>query len=220
MMRPGFPASITIQSVELSFDELAREILARPCLHRVRLIAIDGGAGAGKTTFAARLAAALGAPIIQLDDFISWDDLEHFWPRLEAEVLEPLFRGEDLHFQIRDWVGDVRGRGLLAERTHMPFAPTVVLEGVTSSRKALTSRLSFSVWLEAPAPLRMARGLERDADVPDNREMWEGWLPMETAFLHADGARSRADLIVDGTRPAADGRFHVLERRQATPPRT
>jgi uridine kinase len=201
----------------MSFDELAREILARSCVHPVRLIAVDGGAGAGKSTFAARLASTLGAAIIQLDDFIAWDDLEHFWPRLEVQVLEPLFRGEDLHFQIRDWVGDVRGRGLLAERRYMPFSPIVVLEGVTSSRRALSSRLSYAVWIETPEALRLQRGLERDAEVPENRDMWAAWLVMEAAFLQADGAGARADLVVDGTRQAADGRVHVLERREPTP---
>jgi uridine kinase len=205
--------------MDMSFDDLAREIMARPAAHRVRLIAVDGGAGAGKTTFSAQLAGALGAAIIQMDDFISWDGLEHFWPRLEAEVLEPLFRGEDLHYRIRDWVGDVRGRGLLAEQKHQPFSPIVVLEGVSSSRRALSSRLGYAVWIDTPPAVRMQRGLERDADVPGNREMWEAWLPMETAFLEADGARARADLVIDGTRRVADG-LHVLERRTPTlPPR-
>ena len=43
-----------------TFVALARDVLARrPRLGRVRLVAIDGPSGAGKTTFAARLARAL-----------------------------------------------------------------------------------------------------------------------------------------------------------------
>jgi uridine kinase len=199
----------------MTFEQLAREILARPCEHRVRLIAVDGGAGSGKTTFARCLASALSAAVIQLDDFISVDDLEHFWPRFEAQVLGPLMRGEDLNYQIRDWVGDHRGRSLGAEHKRMSFCSTVVLEGVSSSRKALSSRLSFAVWVETLEPLRLKRGLDRDAEVAGNREIWDAWLKLEAAFLQADGARSRADLVVDGTRPyVEEGRtFHVLKRR-------
>jgi hypothetical protein len=71
---------------------LAREILARPLVHRVRLVAVDGAAGAGKSTFARSLAAALGgAPIVPIDDFLAWDDLTEFWPRGERGGVEPLF---------------------------------------------------------------------------------------------------------------------------------
>jgi hypothetical protein len=40
----------------------------------IRVVAIDGGAGAGKSTFARALSSELGfAPIIPTDDFASWD---------------------------------------------------------------------------------------------------------------------------------------------------
>ena len=54
-------------------------------------IAIDGPSGAGKSTFALRLARSLGdPPVAEMDDFLSWDDLTGWWPRLEQEVLRPL----------------------------------------------------------------------------------------------------------------------------------
>jgi uridine kinase len=178
------------------------------------LLAVDGGAGAGKSTFAGCLASALGAAVIQLDDFVVLDDLEQFWPRFEAQVLEPLYRGEDLRYQVRDWVGDYRGHGLLAEPRCMPFCGTVVLDGVSSSRRALSARLSFSVWIDAPEPLRLERGLERDAEIADSRAIWNAWLSMEASFLAMDGARQRADLIVDGSQSHVAGHaFYILEKR-------
>ena len=51
-----------------SFRSLAESILALP--GGVRLVAVDGYGGAGKSTFAARLAAALGgAAVVHTDDF-------------------------------------------------------------------------------------------------------------------------------------------------------
>jgi hypothetical protein len=47
----------------------------------------------------------------------------------------------------------------------------------------------------------LQRGLERDADVEGNREIWDNWQTFESAFHEADGTRARADLIVDGTAP-------------------
>lgn len=194
-------------SSRLSFSDLAKRIHAKPCAQAFRLVAIDGGAGAGKSTFAARLARALGgAPVIQVDDFITFLDFEHWWPRLEAEVLKPLFRGQPARYQIRDWVGDVAGPGLLNEWKTCAPAPIILLEGVTSSRRVLGPRLHYAVWVEAPRDLRRARGLARDKDVESAAALWDRFLPGEAAFFAADKTRDRADIRVDGTAPwNADG---------------
>lgn len=194
-----------------SFHRLAGEILARPCPHVVRLIGVDGAAGSGKSTFASALARALGgAPIIPIDDFLAWDDLQDFWPRFEAQVLEPLFAGKDLRYQMRDWLHDNEGRGL-GEWRELAFSPVVILEGIGATRRQLGSRLHYSVWVQADAELRLARGLARDGE--QARGLWEGFMPGEADFFEADGARGRADLVVDGCRPyeGEGGRsFHVI----------
>ena len=184
----------------MGFGILGQTIMAVPCEHPVRLIAVDGGAGAGKTTFAGHLSTALGgAPIIPMDDFIAFDDLTEFWPRLEEQVLMPLFQGRDIRYQKRDWVNDMAGRGL-GEWRNVPFSPIVLLEGVGASRRAVASRLSYAVWIETPWQTRMDRGLERDKGIEDIKGIWERWMDGERKFLEADGAKQRADLIVDGTK--------------------
>jgi uridine kinase len=195
----------------LDHISLAREILARPLVHRVRLVAVDGAAGSGKSTFARSLAAALGgAPIVPIDDFLAWDDLTEFWPRLEREVLEPLFSGRTIRYQQRDWLNDNLGRGLGGFR-EVPSSDAVILEGIGAGRRAVASRLSYLVWVEAPAGLRLARGVERDGE--HARALWEGFMPGEQAFHDGEGARERADLVVDGTSfgVAGPGNFGILE---------
>jgi energy-coupling factor transporter ATP-binding protein EcfA2 len=54
-------------------DEIAAFVRSRPAVDGIRLVGVDGPSGAGKSTLAARLAALLDAPIIELDDFVSWD---------------------------------------------------------------------------------------------------------------------------------------------------
>jgi adenylate kinase family enzyme len=86
------------------FADLATTILAAPprC-GRVRLVAIDGPGGAGKSVFAARLAKALGGvPVVETDDFASWENPHDWWDRLEADVLESLERGQLVRYQAYD----------------------------------------------------------------------------------------------------------------------
>ena len=69
-------------------------LAAPPRLGPVRLVAVDGFAGSGKTTFAGRLAEALGAQVLHTDDLLEgWVDTVSFWPRLEEWVLAPLRAG-------------------------------------------------------------------------------------------------------------------------------
>jgi uridine kinase len=185
----------------LDFSELARRIRARPCPHRARIVAIDGGAGSGKSTFAATLARYLDdVPIIPMDDFIAWDDLTECFPRFEAEVVAPLLAGRDLHYQRRDWVNDMMGRGL-GEFRQVPFRDIVIFEGVGSSRRALEDKLSYRVWISTPDEQRLARGLERDGHLPGMRETWERFMAAERRFFELESSLARADLLVDGTIP-------------------
>ncbi len=196
----------------LTFAELARLILTRSSAHPVRLVAVDGGAGSGKTTFAELLARSLGgAPIIPMDDFASWTDLTAYVPRFEAQVLTPLFLEQRVRYQQRDWVNDWAGDSLGPWR-EVPFERAVILEGIGSARREFATRLGYAIWIETPPAVRLRRGLARDGDDPETRALWERSMLGQRHFHAADGAYERADLVVDGERPldVLGSRFSVL----------
>lgn len=63
----------------MDLEHVVEALMERP--GPVRLVAVDGPGGAGKSTFADRLAAAAGgAPIIHTDDFASADNPIDWWP--------------------------------------------------------------------------------------------------------------------------------------------
>ena len=162
----------------------------------VRLIGVDGPSGAGKSTIARPVAEALSAPIVEIDDFVSWVDFAGWWPRFDAQVLSPLLARRDARYQVRDWHNDEFGDALAGWKTVAPH-PFVVLEGVTCTRRAIADRLAVRVWVDAPAEVRLRRGIERDGE--SHRPLWERWMPEEAAFFDADGTRARADFVIDGT---------------------
>lgn len=164
-----------------------------PSCGRTRLVAVDGAAGSGKTTFAGRLAAAAGAQVIHSDEFpVPWDGPPDAWFGPFAEqVLTPLGRGRPGRFRRYDWV-----RGEHAEWVEVAPAPLLLVEGVAAARRATAHLLAYVIWVEAPAGLRLERGLARDG--AGLREQWEGWMRAEREWFARDGTRSRADLRVDG----------------------
>lgn len=175
-----------------SYRWLADRILATATPIPVRLIAVDGGGGAGKSTFAARLAVALGgAPVVHTDDFASHAEPIDWWWRLEQQVLGPLSAGRPGRYQRYDWVTRRR-----AEWYDVPLAPAVIIEGVSSARAAAADRLTLSVWIATPRAERLRRGIERDGEAM--REFWTGWMAAEDAHYAADPTDARADVVVDG----------------------
>ena len=58
-----------------------------------KFLAIDGHGGSGKSTLAGILADKLGAEIIRIDDFASWDNPLNWWPLLIEYVFEPISKG-------------------------------------------------------------------------------------------------------------------------------
>lgn len=186
------------------FADLAAHILSRPppAGRPVRLVAVDGPGGSGKSTFAGRLAAALGgAPTVHTDDFASHDEPTQWWPRLEQAVLRPLAAGRPARFHPYDWVA--RSRVGLVQ---IAPAPVVLIEGVSSARAAVRARLTFSVWLQTGRDERLRRGLERDGQ--DLAGFWAHWMAEEDAFYAADPTADVLDLVVDG----APQRPHDPER--------
>jgi uridine kinase len=174
---------------------IAAEIRKRrpPGRMRTRIAAVDGPGGAGKTTFAAALAEALdAAPIVHTDDFASWEQPLDWWPRLVAEVLEPLAANEPAAFVPNSWGGPER------ERIVIEPCDFLVLEGVTASRRAFAPYLSYAVWVDAPRELRLRRGLERDG--VGALAQWEAWMAAEDRYLEDEAPHLRADAVVDDAR--------------------
>jgi uridine kinase len=168
-----------------------------PNLGPVRVVAVDGPAGSGKTTLAGGIrarCAAVGrsAEVIHMDDlYAGWTGLEgDLWPRLAAQVLEPLRRGRPGRFQRYDWTG-----GRFADWVDVPVPDVLVLEGCGSGRRAGARDVDLLVWVEADATMRLTRGLERDG--ADARALWERWMRDEAAHYAREGTRGRADVRVD-----------------------
>ncbi|MEV0779251.1 uridine kinase [Streptomyces sp. NPDC050433] len=161
-----------------------------PSCGPVRLIAIDGHAGSGKSTFATRLAAALGgAPVLRLDDLATHDAFFDWTRRLADDVLEPLAHGTSARYAPYDWTL----RRFRAPRPLLP-APVVLIEGVGAGRAAVRPRLARLLWMDRGAEESWRRGRERDGS--GLSAFWDSWTRAETRHFAADPSRPYADVLV------------------------
>ncbi len=179
----------------LTFAALADRVLASaPRLGGTRLVCVDGPAGSGKTTFAGRLASALGADavVVHLEDLYAGWTITGAVARLSAGVLRPVADGRPGAFPRYDWTAACFAAGT----TPVPVPPVLVVEGCGSSPRSLDPWAVLRVWIEAPAGLRVARGLARDGS--DHEPQWRRWQRTEAAEFTREDTRARADLRLDG----------------------
>ncbi len=177
---------------------------------RTRLVAVDGRSGAGKTSLAAVLAVALNAPVVSLEDLYGgWDGLERGIDLLVGAVLQPLAAGRAAAVPRYDWV-----RGDWAEPWLLEPPELLIVEGVGAGARRAAAYASLLVWLEAPAPLRQKRALDRDGET--YAPYWEQWAAQEEALLAREHTPDRADLVLPDDGDAAAAARRVLAGLEAS----
>ncbi|CAL99606.1 hypothetical protein A8924_0652 [Saccharopolyspora erythraea NRRL 2338] len=168
----------------------------------MRLVAVDGPSGSGKSVFARGLVAALRADglrtaLVPTDDFATWDEPVGWWPRLAEGVLDPLRRGEPGRYQRTEWPG---GEPVLGAWVDVEVPDVLVVEGVSSARRAVADRLSLAIWVEVGDPaLRLERAVARDGEW--SRPHLLRWQEFERRWFAEDGAKHRADILRQRSSP-------------------
>jgi uridine kinase len=159
------------------------------------IIAIDGPAGAGKTTLAEHLRAALSLKYkVQI---VHMDDLYNGWESaFDHHLSDSLIALAQAHQSERkislsrfDWH---RHEYMAAEE--VPLADLLILEGVGSSQSAVREYLTASIWIEIERSQGVERVLQRDGAAIGN-EM-QMWLELQEQHFQREGSENAADFVL------------------------
>jgi uridine kinase len=179
------------------------------------VIGVVGGSGAGKTTLVWGLADRLGADVSVLwfDEY--YHDLVHLTPDERALVnydhpdsldvdllvshLDGLLAGRPAEVPVYDFTTHTR----TGTTRRVDPRPVIVVDGIlVLAFPVIRERLDVSVFVEAPAEVRLARRLDRDVRergrTPESvRTQFAATVaPMHDAFVSP--CRDLADLTLDG----------------------
>ena len=186
------PTDATVSDGRPEIAEVVRLAWSRaPKAGRTRVVAVDGRSGAGKTSLAAVLRTALGAPVVALEDLYGgWDGLERGIDLLVSAVLEPLAAGRAARVPRYGWIT----ADWEAPWTLEP-PEVLIVEGVGAGARPAAAYESVLIWMEEPAPVRKKRALDRDGDTFS--PYWDVWAAQEDAMLARERTPDRADIVID-----------------------
>lgn len=166
------------------------------------IIAIDGRCASGKTTFAEKLSAVLGAPVIHADDFflqpfqrtekrLSTAGENVDWERIRNQVLLPLSRRKAAVFCPYDC-----HTMSLKKELCVPPAKVIIVEGTYSLNKNLAKFYSLTVFMTASPEIQLQRIADRNG-TQGAQVFREKWIPLEEKYFSAYDLQNRCKYVIN-----------------------
>ena len=159
------------------------------------IIAIDGPAGAGKTTLAQTISLALSPQISTT--VIHMDELYPGWEKaLGVELTETLTwltqshkAKKPLRYSSFNWATNEFNTSHVVDSTQL-----LILEGVGSAQRPIEGSLVTSIWLDLDPQIGFQRVIERDGAII-TAEMTK-WLAMQEQHFATDHTKERCEFLL------------------------
>lgn len=159
------------------------------------LIAIDGPAGAGKTTFAAKFERDLSlensVSVIHMDDlYAGWENAlgEQLTQKLK-EIVEAFTSRNTFTISIFNWSSNSFDSFQTIEPTNI-----LIIEGVGAGQKVVRDSGATVYWLDIEPSIGLERVLARDG-IEIELQM-RRWQIDQARFFESDLTRNHADHII------------------------
>ena len=177
------------------------------------VVAFDGRSGAGKSTLASRVAEAVQAAVVLLDDFFAasipnaeWDRMTaeergarvFDWARVRAQAVGPLRAGKTAWWHPFDFETGPRADGTYGMKTaavEVEPASVIIIDGAYSSGPQLADLVDLTVLIETSETERWTR-LTRREEAEFLAQWHARWTAVEDSYFSNVRPRSSFDLIV------------------------
>jgi uridine kinase len=162
---------------------------------RQPIIAIDGPAGAGKTTLAHNISLACASHYsitkIHMDDlYDGWDNaLSDQLTQILTYIVESHKNCQPISISTYNW-----SQGVFSPTQEIASSELLILEGVGSGQSAIRDSLAALVWMDIDPSQGLQRVLERDGDAI-GKEM-KKWLATQEKHFRDQGTQKAADFVL------------------------
>ncbi len=186
-----------------SLSNLIEIILASESKYSlVKIIAIDGPAGAGKSTLARRIKEKLSDLVgVENISIVHMDDLYEGWENaltsqltktLVSQILTPVSMGKRFSYRKYDWLS-----GRYGDFVEQEPPKYLILEGVGAGQKTTRKYLDHLIWIDIDLETGLQRVLQRDGDYLENH--MRIWQMRESSHFSTENTRDCATIRINGS---------------------
>lgn len=192
----------------------------------IKIVAIDGRCGAGKSTFAQQLADKTGAGVIHVDDFFLPPKLRTkerlaqpggnvHYERFREEVLTELLarKAESMkHRSDKEGTAEQKNHAVhqqgfsyrrfdchkmaLGDLRVVKSADLYIIEGAYSCSPILGEYMDLKIFADVSREIQLERILKRGGEEA-LLNFRERWIPLEEAYFKAYHIKEQADIVID-----------------------
>lgn len=195
--------STMLPSLEINTwsKESMSNFIANITNHETRpLILIDGAAGSGKTTLAAKLADMLNANLVHSDD-VSWcADPIHWDGEMLSGIIVPWLSGKNVSYKPTGWIQENRPGSIEVDSRR-----ALIIEGMGAGRKTLRDAAAYSIWVDTEPETARSRVVRRDLANGENggtvesvTEFADWWDSLLVPLFLDEESWKYVDVIVSG----------------------
>jgi uridine kinase len=159
------------------------------------IIAIDGPAGAGKTTLAEHLSAALSlkykCSVIHMDDLYNgWDNaFDHHLSDSLLLAAQAHIEGGSISLPHYLW-----NSGEYSQPQEVRSCDLLIFEGVGSFQSIVRPYITTSIWVDIDEEVGLERVLSRDGD--QHSSQMHQWLTAQAQHFLLEKSKESADFIL------------------------
>lgn len=174
---------------------LADLCTSSPTVGRTHIIAIDGPAGAGKTTLALQISQALTSrfsiEVVHMDDLYNgWDGAlgENLTEQL-SKIIDAQKKSENYLLPHFDW-----NANKYSTPRNLKSPQILILEGVGSARAIVRNSATTTIWIEVERAIGIERVIARDGDEIESN--MKQWMIDQEIYFTSDKTRESAQFVL------------------------
>lgn len=195
------PAYRIVREEYCHYFEVFERIDALMRSHDIVNVAIDGNAGAGKTTLSTLISNIYDCNIFHMDHFFLRPELRTEerlkevggnvdYVRFKQEIIEGLESGVGFKYQVYNCK-----KMALDEYITVKPKKLNIIEGVYSMHPTLVDSYDLKVFLEIDEKEQSRRILERNG-IAMQRRFLEEWIPLENEYFDRLKIKEKSDLVI------------------------
>lgn len=166
-----------------------------PRVGNTHIIAIDGPAGAGKTTLALQISQALTSrfsiEVVHMDDLYNgWDGAlgENLTAQL-SKIIDAQKKSQNYLLPHFDW-----NTNKYSTPRDLKSPQILIFEGVGSARAIVRNSATTTIWIEVDRAVGIKRVIARDGDEIESQ--MKQWLIDQEIYFTSDKTRESAQFIL------------------------